>query len=271
MGRIADSVTGARVLVYDIETRPMCSFHWGARQQDISPVQVLDGGGVLCWAARWLDRKQVMFASDHHDGHDVMVEQLWRLIDEADIVIGYNQVSFDDKRMAVEYRRSGLPVPSPVRSVDLLKAVRQRFGFPINKLQHVATELGLGGKLAHTGWDLWRRCITDDNGAPYLGPVPQGGGDPTAWTTMRRYCKRDVNLTADVYHELRDGGWIKNHPHMGLFTGDLDNCPTCGGGLEPEGTTTTPTATFALWRCVDCRGLCRGVRRIGDTTGTRAV
>ena len=258
--------------MYDIETRPMCSFHWGARDQNITPKQVLDSGGVLCWAASWLDERKIRFASDHHDGHENMVGQLWELIDAADIVIGYNQVGFDDKRMHVEYRRCGLPIPSPSKPVDLLKAVRARFGFPINKLESVAIELGVGRKVAHTGWDLWVRCITDELGAPYLGPVPQGGGDPKAWATMKRYCRQDVALTTDVYTELRQGGWIKNHPHLGLFGGDPDGCPTCGGSnLTDVGNASTGTAVYPAYRCDDCEALSRLPRRIGNTTGTRAL
>lgn len=274
MGRIADAAAGGpKVLVYDIETRPMVSFHWGARQQDISPVQVLDSGGVLCWAAKWLDRKSVMFASDHHDGHQAMVERLHELICAADIVVGYNQISFDDKRMNVEYRRCGLPVPTPVKSVDMLKAVRARFGFPINKLASVADELGLGHKLAHTGWDLWRRCCTDDNGAPFLGPVPEGGGDAKAWTVMRRYCKRDVDLTADVYLELLDGGWIKNHPHVGQFGGNPNGCPVCGSDDRSSvADHRSTTYTYPAWRCGDCGHVYRSARALpGTATGTRSI
>lgn len=273
MGRIAESVTKARVLVYDIETRPMVSFHWAARDQNMSPAQVLDHGGVLCWSARWLDEAKIRFASDHHDGHDSMVGQLWELIDAADVVIGYNQVSFDDRRMNVEYKRCGLSVPSPVRSLDLLKAVRARFGYPINKLESVATDLGIGSKVKHTGWDLWRRCVTDETGRPYLGPVPLGGGDEKAWATMKRYCRHDVRLTTDVYHALADGGWIKNPPHPGLFGGDPDGCPNCGGvELIPAGEYATGSQLYPQLRCADCGAMSRAARAIrGTATGTRAV
>ena len=261
----------AKVLVYDCETRPMASFHWAARDQNISPAQVLDSGGVLCWAAKWLHESKVRFASDHHDGHEAMVAGIHKLLDAADIVIGYNQVSFDDRRMAVEFRRCGLPVPSPVRSLDLLKAVRSRFGFPINKLQSVAVELGVGSKLNHTGWDLWRQCITDENGQPYLGPTPLGGGSARHWKRMAQYCRQDVKLTEAVYYKLREGGWIKNHPHLGLFDGNVTGCGTCGGKLIAAGTTPTPTATFQLWRCETCGTLARGLNRTTPTTPTRSV
>jgi hypothetical protein len=203
-----------------------------------------------------------------------MVAQLWELLDAADITIGYNHVSFDDKRMNVEFRRAGLPVPSPSKPVDLLKAVRARFGYPINKLQHVAGELGVGHKVPNTGWAMWKACITDEHtdGYPYLGPVPQGGGDAKSWNLMRRYCKGDVLLTERVYRVLLDGGWIKNHPHVGLHGGRLDGCPTCGGNLHATNKTyNTASRVYDLLRCVDCGAMCRPARSTGVTTATRAV
>ena len=269
---LAKAQGGGRVLIYDIETRPMTALCWGAREQNISPEQVLDPGGVLCWAAKWLDGSKIFYAGDHHDGHDATVSRLWELLDAADVVIGYNHVNFDDKRMNTEFRRLGLPVPAPVKSVDLLKAVRARFGYPINKLQHVAGELGVGRKVPHTGWAMWKSCILDANGQPYLGPVPLGGGDVKSWNLMRKYCRGDVRLTEDVYHVLRDGGWIKNHPHVGLYGGRLDGCPTCGGDLEAHDKTyNTASRVYDLLRCVMCGATCRPAKSTGVTTQTRAV
>lgn len=267
---LADRLT-PRVLVYDIETRPLVSLHWQAYgDQSFSPEQVLDPGGVLCWAARWLGESRIRYAGDHHDGHEAMIGQLWELLDRADVVIGYNQVRFDDKRVNREFLLAGLPLPSPSSPVDLLRAVKFRFGFPINKLQHVATELGIGSKVAHTGWGMWKACVLDPDGAPYLGPVPVGGGDLRQWNLMRRYCKHDVALTTDVYDRLRP--YIKNHPHVGLYGGPLDACPNCGStDLAPSKSVTTPTAAYPGHRCRQCGANSRGSKRIHPETARRSA
>jgi hypothetical protein len=89
---------------------------------------------------------------------------------------------------------------------------------------------------------------------------------------MRRYCRTDTELTTDVYSALRDGGWIKNHPHVGLFGGNLDGCPACGSGnLTSTGDVTTGISKFPLYRCDDCGAMSKGARRVGNVTGTRAV
>jgi hypothetical protein len=274
VGLIADSVgKGPRVLVYDIETRPMCSLHWAARDQNMTPEQVLDPGGVLCWSARWLDEKRIRYAGDHHDGHEAMVHGIYELLDAAEIVIGYNQVAFDDRRVNDEFKRLGLPAPSPVKSIDLLRAVRARFGYPIKKLQSVGVELGVGRKVPHTGWAMWKACILNEDGAPYFGPVPVGGGDKRSWDLMRRYCKGDVQLTTDVYWALRDGGWIKNHPHMGMYAnGNRDGCPVCGSDdLEPNGTTVANTQVYGKLRCRQCGANARTARSTGVRTTTRGI
>jgi len=210
---------------------------------------------MICWAAKWLDAKRIEFASDHHDGHGAMVEQLWHLLDAADIVIGYNHVGFDNKHAAREFVLADLAPPAPWRDIDLLRAVRARFRFPINKLQHVATELGIGGKLPHTGFDLWKQCEA---------------GDDKAWRLMRRYNRQDVALTETLYWRLRP--WIKNHPHMGLFGGNRDGCPTCGSqNRTAVGSVTTGASAFPSYRCDDCGALSKSSLRSGPVTATRAL
>jgi hypothetical protein len=273
VGRIADSVTRSRVLVYDIETRPMVGMMWQAYgDQSFSPEQVLDPGGVLCWSARWLDESKIRYAGDHHDGHESMIGQLWELLEAADVVIGYNQVRFDDKRVAREFALASMPLPTPPDSIDLLRAVKARFGFPINKLQHVAAELGVGSKVVHTGWHMWRSCVTDPaTGVPYLGPVPVGGGDPRQWAMMRRYCKQDVVLTTDVYYRLRP--YVKNHPHIGLHGGALDGCPNCGEPMAATGRDmNTMSRKYPLLRCTSCGANGRSATAKANTsTQTRSL
>jgi DNA polymerase III epsilon subunit-like protein len=108
---------------------------------------------------------------------------------------------FDGKHLAREFLEAGLNPPSPYKDIDLMLAVKRQFRFPSNKLQYVATRLGLGGKVQHSGHELWVRCLA---------------GDDAAWEEMRAYQVQDVDLLIPLLERLKP--WIPNYPHMACMT-----------------------------------------------------
>ena len=161
-----------RILITDIETSPNLAHVWGLWQQNVSLSQLMDTTSMISFAAKWYGERNVEFYSDHHDGHAKMVKQAHRLLDEADIVVTYNGVTFDIKHFQREFILAGMNPPSPFRNVDLLKVVKSQFRFPSNKLQHVSDQLGIGQKTPHTGHELWVKCMA---------------GDVKAWALMKKY------------------------------------------------------------------------------------
>jgi len=232
---------GIKILTIDIETRPSLAYVWGLWDQNVGLNQVEEFGTVISWAAKWHGEKRVHFSSDYHDGHEEMVRKAWDMLDEADAVVGYNSKSFDMKHLNREFVLAGYPPPSPYIDIDLMSVVKQRFRFTSNKLQHVATELGLGSKVQHDGFDLWLACMK---------------GDKKAWEIMKRYNKQDVVLTEKVYERLLP--WIKNHPHRGLYGGNKEGCPRCGHSeCQRRGYARTRTATYQIVHCKKCGGYSR--------------
>lgn len=255
MGRIADAGGAARILVLDIETGPNLAWVWGLWDQNVGLSQLEEASHVMCFAAKWLDEKSVQFHSEHHDGRESMIEAAWHLLDKADAVIGYNSRGFDVKHLHREFVLAEMPPPSPHKDIDLLTVARSRFKFVSNKLDHVATELGVGSKLKHQGFDLWRKCID---------------GDDKAWATMKRYNVQDVRLTERVYHRLLP--WIKNHPHVGHFGGNVGGCPKCGSHRRTETKDFTTAATaYRAFRCDECGTPYRLATSGGPTTLTRSI
>ena len=251
---LADALR-CNVLTIDIETRPHLAHVWALWDQNVGLSQLMEVGTVICWAAKWGHEKRVMYRSDFHDGHEAMVAEAWKLMDAADVVIGYNHKAFDVKHLHREFVLAGMPPPAPHRDIDLLTVARSRFKFASNKLDHVASELGLGSKVKHSGHDLWVRCMNDD---------------PKAWATMKRYNIGDVRLTEAVYAHLRP--WIKNPPHPGLFGGAIDGCPNCGGtDLVRNGTHKAASRQYRQYRCGGCGASSRGDVVAGTSTATRSV
>ena len=245
-----------KILIIDIETRPNLAWCWGLFDQNISLNQIERVGSVISWAAKWHGDSKVMFGSDYHDGHRRCIKQAWDLIDEADVVVGYNSKSFDMKHLAREFLLAGLAPPSHYVDIDLLSVVRTRFKFLSNKLQHVSQELGIGSKTQHDGFDLWLGCMR---------------GDAKSWATMKKYNKQDVVLTEQLYDRLLP--WIKNHPNRALYNPDNSehSCPRCGHTkLIVRGHYTTSTGRYATLQCKSCNGYHRSNKQVQKVT-TRTV
>lgn len=224
--------TEQKILVFDIETAPAQAFVWGLYDQNILPSQVIEPARVLCFAAKWLGESRVMFFSERSGD---MVAEAWRLLDEADIVVGYNHVRFDVPHLQREMVLRGYGPPSPWIDVDLLPAVRKQFKFMSNKLGAITQSLGLDSKSDPGGFETWKAVLA---------------GDEKAWRTMERYNKQDVQVTADLFTYLRP--WLKM-PHLGLWSGEMRACPECGSDrLTVNGAHRTKTAAWLRLVCESC-------------------
>ena len=226
-----------KILLCDIETAPNLVYSWGLWDQNISINQIVKPGYILCWAARWFDKREIMFDSLHDSTKLKMMKRIHKLVDEADAVVHYNGVKFDMPWLNQEFLINGLPPPSSYADIDLLKTARSRFNFPSNKLDYVAQQLDVGQKVKHEGMDLWTDCMNDC---------------PKAWSKMRRYNIQDVRLLEKVYVELLP--WIKNHPNWGVFEdGKALTCRNCGGhNVKKNGIQRNQTLCYQRYQCKDC-------------------
>jgi DNA polymerase elongation subunit (family B) len=227
-------MANAKVLFYDIETRPIVAEVWGLRDQNIAINQIREPGGVLCFSAKWLGKSEVMFFSDWTTGHKEMLEAMRRLWGEADAICGYNNDGFDNKHMRAEFIKNDIDPPPPVASIDLFKTVRSQFRFDSNKLDFVSRQLGIGKKVQHQGHSLWTEVLQ---------------GDPRAQKMMERYCKQDARLTEALYKKLRP--FIANHPHLGV--GNSEACPACNSlAVQKHGHRYSRCYKTQRLQCQDC-------------------
>lgn len=233
----------AKILFYDIETRPIVAEVWGLRDQNIAINQIREPGGVLCFSAKWLGKPTVEFYSDWTHGHKGMLEAMHRLWSEADAICGYNNDSFDNKHMRAEFIRNDMEPPPPVASIDLFKTVKSQFRFDSNKLDFVSRQLGIGTKVQHQGHSLWTEVLR---------------GDQKAQKLMERYCRQDAKLTEALYKKLRP--YIVNHPHLGI--GNSEACPACGSlNVSKNGNRYTRMYVTQRLHCIDCGHWYKGASR----------
>lgn len=227
-----------KILFIDIETFANLGYTWGKYEQDV--IHFEKEWYVLSFAYKWLGDKNVRVLSlpdyanySKDKENDIeLIKDIWKLLDEADIVIGQNSDNFDLKKLNTRFAIHGLGPPAPYRTVDTLKVAKKYFGFNSNKLDALGKSLGLGEKLATGGFGLWLGCKN---------------GDTKAWAKMCKYNKMDVVLLEKVYLKLRP--WMTNHPRVG----DLAACNTCGSNkVQKRGFNYTRKGRYQRYACLDC-------------------
>lgn len=243
-----------RTLVLDIETSPSLAYVWNLFQENIGIGQLADVSEVICVGAKWTDESRVMFASSYYDGRDEMIARVHGWVSEADAIVGYNSAAFDMKHLHREFLLAGHAPPAPYVNIDLYKIVRAKFKFQSHKLQHVAEQLGIGSKVKHSGFDLWRACLTGDEDVKRK-----------AWRLMRRYCLGDVRLTEALYERLKP--WAPSLPNPGLYEdgleGAVSHCPRCGSeDFHKRGFYVTYLGQYQRFQCQSCAGWFKASRRL---------
>jgi DNA polymerase elongation subunit (family B) len=247
--------TSAKVLVLDIETAPIRAYVWGIWNVNIGTHQIQSDWFCLTWAAKWLFEDKVYSGklkpkeiAEQNDKR--IIEGIWKLINEADIVIAHNGEKFDIPKLNSRFILNGLQPPLPYQQIDTLKHIRRQFGFTSNKLDYVNKLLNLERK-KDTNFELWERCMK---------------GNASALSEMEEYNVQDVRILEETYLQIR--AWIKPHPNMGLFILDEreHRCPNCGSAeLTEQGKNYNTTANvYTLMRCNNCGAASR--KRLGAAT-----
>lgn len=231
-----------RVLFYDIETTPNLAYVWGKWEQNVIAYQ--SEWEILCFAWKWGDEKAVHTVSKQDfrckDDKQV-VKALWKLFDEADVIVAHNGDRFDKRKATARFIAYGLAPHSPVTTVDTKKVAKRYAYFNSNSLDDLGQHLKLGRKVKHQGFELWLGCMQ---------------GKTSAWKTMLKYNKRDVTLLEKVYLKLRP--WIANHPNMSFLKGNADGCPNCGSSkLKSYGVRRTKASAYRRYRCFKCAAFSR--------------
>lgn len=238
-----------RVLIYDIETSPNLGYIWGKWQQDV--IKYDKEWHMLCFAYKWLGEKEThvvalpdfekAYAADKENDFYV-VAALWRLFNEADVVIAHNGDSFDQKKAQARMLVHDLGPVVPYKQIDTKKVARRYFNFNSNKLEDLGNILGLGHKKQTGGFDLWMGCMA---------------GDQKAWNKMKAYNKQDVVLLEKIYLRMRP--WMQGHPAMNLAVGQQMACPKCGKGpMQRRGFQhTTNSNSYQRYQCQACGGWSR--------------
>ena len=203
-----------KILILDIETTPMGVWTWSLGKQYVGHHAIMkDKNGkmmdwnLLSWSAKWLyDDKvlsDVLTPREARARNDKRImKSVWKLLNEADIVIAHNGDRFDLRKINARFIANHIKAPLPFKTIDTLKQARKEFAFSSHKQDFITKFLKLEEKL-DTDFQLWIDCMS---------------GNEKALKRMEEYNRTDVVGLEDMYLRLRP--YMRSHPNMAVMVDD---------------------------------------------------
>lgn len=234
-----------RVLIYDIETAPILGHVWSLWDNNVALNQIESDWHVLSWSAKWLGdpEHKVMYMDQRNkasieDDRDILAE-IWKLLDEADVVITQNGKHFDQKKLNARFIIHGFQPPSSYKHIDTKQLASKHFGFTSNKLEYMTDKLCTKyKKLKHTkfpGHDLWVQCLANNI---------------EAWEEMEKYNRHDVLALEELYTILIPWDTSIN---FNVYHDDEEHICKCGNReFAKNGFYYTSVSKFQKYKCKKC-------------------
>lgn len=193
-----------KALLFDIETYGM----------DFNA----DTGFIMAISYKWVGDKKVhtitrknpnVWVKDFVNDKEIC-RQFAEVVEEADLVIGWNSRSFDWRFIQTRMLYHRLGVLPPVPHEDGLQTARRTLKMR-RSLENIGKFFGL-----HTQkekMDLHKVWF------------PAACGDPIALKQVIKRCESDVLLLEEAYNLFAP--LSKVHPNVGIIDGEPDGCPLC--------------------------------------------
>jgi hypothetical protein len=238
------SNNGPKILILDIETAPIMSYVWGLWDQNVSLNQIESDWHVLSWSAKWFGEKKIMYQDQRQrvgsiENDKELLEGIWKLLDEADIIVTQNGKAFDQKKLFARFILNGMKPPSSFKHIDTKQIASRNFAFTSNKLEYLTAKLCKKHKKLKTkkfqGFDLWKECLR---------------GNKDAWKEMERYNKQDVLSLEELYTKLIP--W-DNSINFALYNENNISVCTCGSKkFNKNGYCYTSLGKYQRYKCAKC-------------------
>lgn len=232
-----------KILFIDIETSPMEVFIWGLGDQYVGIEQIKKDWSILAYAGKWLDSDKLIY-NDTSKCKSVrndkgLAKELWKLMDEADIIVSQNGKRFDIKKINARLLKHKLKRPSSFRQIDTLEIKKRLFALTSNKLAYSSSEFcSTYKKLEHKkypGVELWKECLK---------------GNKDAWREMQKYNKHDVLALEELYKVLRS--W-DNTINFDVYHDKTQNVCSCGSNkIRNKGYIYNNSGKFTRFKCLSC-------------------
>ena len=242
IAKISSSIDIPKILIFDIETSPLEVYAWSLWDQFTALNQVIKDWEILSFASKWLgeDESKIVYHDKRNDDTDErVVRELHAKLDEADILITQNGISFDVKKANARFMHYGLQPPSSSRHFDTLRVAKSKFKFTSNKLEYMTKKFCTKyTKLDHGkfgGFSLWKECLA---------------GNEEAWEEMELYNRYDVLSLEELAIKLLPWDTSIN---FDVYNDCEINVCTCGSiDFKKAGFYTTNACKYQKYKCKQC-------------------
>ena len=201
-------------LFFDIETSPNIGYFWRIGYNiTLQPHDILEERRIISIHYSWEDENKVHHLTwDSNQCDKAMLKEFIPIMNQADEIIAHNGDRFDEKWIRTRCIYHRIPAMPKYKTLDTLKKAKFGFNFNSNKLDYIAKFLGVGAKVKHIGFDMWKEVMK---------------GDKQALKDMVTYGNGDVVVLKDVYFAMQS--YIKQNSHVGVYNGEMKyTCPICG-------------------------------------------
>lgn len=233
-------ITKRRRLFFDIETSYCIGKFWRPGSKVfIQAKDIIHHASIICIGYKWEDEKDVYCIGwDKNQSDKKILQSFIEVANQATEIIAHNGDKFDLPWIRTRCLIHGIEVFPHYTSIDTLKISRSKYRFPDNKLNTIASYLGLGHKIKseEAWWDniILRKC-------------------KSSLFKMMNYCKKDVVLLEKVFNRLK----AQTSPvsHYGVIFGqDRSSCPECGSDdlIKVNSRTTATGLKKVQYRCNTC-------------------
>ena len=248
---------GPRVLLLDIETAPILAHVWGRWEQNVGLNQIKADWFILAWAAKWLDDppESIIYMDQSKarrlEDDRLLLKGIWKLLDQADVVITQNGIHFDIKKLNARFILNGMGPTKPVKHIDTKVLAQRYFGFTSTKLEYLSQQLCRKyRKLKHPkfeGFELWSECLK---------------GNQAAWREMKKYNCHDVLALEELYHRLAP--WDGSVRFDWYREGTVPTCNCGSTQFKRRGFRYTAVSKRQAYQCVRCGCWTQGRENLFD-------
>jgi len=244
-------MTGPRILLPDVEVAFKLGYFYNQWNTNIPAHRIKQDSFLISAAWKWYGQKTIhsvsvlddptAFKTDFKNDR-VVANALYEAYEEADAVVYFNGINFDDREINTALIRNRIPPKKTVVKIDPYKIARSHFRFSGgNSLKNLCVQLKLKSKKADIDDETW---------------IAAAEGCPVAIKKVVSYNRHDIEPMSEAWDLLKP--YAPAALNMNHFVKDSNGlpvhvCPSCGSAnFTKRGKQYNKVMVKQTYHCQDC-------------------